>query len=971
MPDGDRIAAESTLDSLEAGTLPIRRLTNTLFRSLLELGMNPGGPTPSLQGYPRYADDRKPWTDLSEWGDSPSPRTDRSQDQDDLFRAMNRQMQRELQDSVFGSRGRDFESIGLGFAVPASLDTATLSDVSGSQLKAAAIGTARILGDLKFFQGRRAGRPNPPSRARKYLEALAQSWSVDSDSLVLTIQTMLRPVTDEWLLDFDELELHSSGHGATKCGACGRQHLAVFAGVCTYCQSTESTRTNAKASDTDYYLHLASLPTPPFRLHAEELTGQTDREDSQLRQAHFQDIFLHGEIEPVSAIDLLSVTTTMEAGVDIGSLQAVVMSNMPPMRFNYQQRVGRAGRRGDPLSFALTVCRGRSHDDYYFDHPKRITSEAPPQPTLTLDRPEILSRVLNAWVLSESFRKLRSESPEVDWGRNVHGEFGTTEDWPVWRNAVQEWIHNHSDSIRSAAQALALGTQHAHDQFATSARHIPDQIDELTTRITPYGDLSQYLAENGVLPMYGFPTSGRYIFLKPPKDPYPWPPRAVIDRPLDMAISTFAPGSELVKDKWLHTAIGIASYRPSGPYTKLEDNPFGQIERIQQCRMCNFLGVGGEFDDQIPDGPEAECPACGSPWPKFRTLNVAQPLGFVSDWKPRDYDGSFEWAPRASGARVSPDPASLTYDEVDNFTIRSGRGRSFQINDNGGKDFTFRPYGQGPDKKRWYDESYVDRLSNPTYLGDEERTYALGASNHTDVALIGLKQVHPYLDLAPFPNASRKAPWYSLGFALREGAARMLDIESRELKVGLRVSSFEPPEIFISDELANGAGFATYISKRDHFASLIKHTEEFFGELEDDPSHDCDTSCYDCLREYYNMPYHPLLDWRLARDMLLLGGYGTFTTEPWLEIERSLAHSLANEFGGQPEELPGPVWSATTAGGPRFIVCHPFESITRLGPRLAQAIAAAPPDDDGRSAVPVSSFDLTRRMGLIVVSNYE
>jgi ATP-dependent helicase YprA (DUF1998 family) len=79
-----------------------------------------------------------------------------------------------------------------------------------------------------------------------------------------------------------------------------------------------------------------------------------------------------------AALDLLSVTTTMEAGVDIGDLSAIVMANMPPTRFNYQQRVGRADRRGAPVAVALTVCRGRRHDEYYFDRPDLITNEPTP-----------------------------------------------------------------------------------------------------------------------------------------------------------------------------------------------------------------------------------------------------------------------------------------------------------------------------------------------------------------------------------------------------------------------------------------------------------------------------------------------------------------------------------------------------------------------------------------------------------------
>src|SRR5699024_9451667 len=111
----------------------------------------------------------------------------------------------------------------------------------------------------------------------------------------------------------------------------------------------------------------------------------------------------------------------------------VVMGNMPPTRFNYQQRVGRAGRRNSPLAVALTVCRGRSHDEYYFERPNRITNDPAPRPYLSFDREEIILRFIRHEVLRRAFLDLRKAAPDIAWTSNVHGAFGKTDDWPLIR----------------------------------------------------------------------------------------------------------------------------------------------------------------------------------------------------------------------------------------------------------------------------------------------------------------------------------------------------------------------------------------------------------------------------------------------------------------------------------------------------------------------------------------------------------
>jgi DEAD/DEAH box helicase/Helicase conserved C-terminal domain len=959
---GASAEAESRLTAALSRPPTITELSGVISGELLAMGMNPGGPSASLQQDPDRRDAPR-WTSLYDWAAvPPAPRGGLGPDQQSLRADIETSLLKELLEGFAGAR-RDFESLGLGWlALDDDLDDPGADPDSATGYARASLQT---LAGMRRFDGLRDGRDDVPARLRRMWEAIEHAGGPDVGELADIVARRWGSAVRDYVINPARVILRLPGSGAWRCPACRRQHLTVGCGRCTHCRRPLPAQPGPVQRGADYYSWKATNDDGRFRLHCAELTGQTDRLDAQSRQARFQGVFLdRGETELADGIDLLSVTTTMEAGIDIGALSAVVLGNMPPTRFNYQQRVGRAGRRDSPVAVALTVCRGRSHDEYYFNRPAAITNDPTPKPYLALGQEEIYYRSLRSEVLRLAMRdigpRLIADGIDLDLTANVHGAFGKVADWPVLRAALSDWLASEQAAVASAAQALANGTPFA-DRAGQAAAdcdaHLVTRIDEAVSSVAGHSDLSQRLAEQGILPMFGFPSSVRYLHLWNPTRAYPWPPAGTIDRDLAMAVAQFAPLSEIVRDGRVYPVVGVAAFVPVRPRPRPEADPLGPERIISTCRACSYL-------DETPAGAPpaaaagASCPRCGAGPDHYTSMPLREPLGFRAG-RSRDFDGNFSWTPRAVSVRALTDLDRLRPVPAASAVCYSGPGHRFVINDNRGDLFSFRQAGMGArDWGGYVSVAAIERELLPANAATGGPfSVAIGAVQPTDFLFLGparptdtaaglrlnLSNERQHSGVRD-PVDGRRGAWFSLAFLLRTAAAAYLDVQPLELTAGIYAGLADGTPAayaFIADTLENGAGFSSHLGEDAVLPELLSRIEVYLRELEaPDHARECSASCYRCLRDYGNMAYHALLDWRLARDLFaVLSGYDLHVDTA---AEASALGRWAASYGATP--LDGAPATVAVFDNPlrgKFVVVarHPLEASepALIAPRLAAA----------------------------------
>lgn len=695
--------------------------------------------------------------------------------------------------------------------------------------------------------------------------------------------------TDRWLVEEGAVTLVPAlDKRWYRCTACTFLAPVSWRNKCASCGKEQILAVNP---DSDAYLRarkdfwrkpverVLNLTERPQTLDVQEHTAQLAYRDTgaiesttESFERRFRDILLEGE----RAIDVLSCTTTMEVGVDIGSLIAVSMHNMPPSRHNYQQRAGRAGRRGSAVSSVLTFAQNNPHDAHLFEHPENLIAGRPSVHPVDVENSYLAARHVYAELLQEYFREATLSSRKA----NVFATLGRTKAFFEGTEAgtladLRNWLEHKRKGERAIARVDAWlpgktglsGRQCGKQLLAVLAGLAPKALGDLPA---DEEDLIEFLFANGVLPAYAFPRDLVALEIQRPGS------HETEQRPQQgarVALSEYAPGRTVVVNKRTYR-IGAVTAGTNANEVNRARPLFHHPGRYLQCANClNTMSPDIDVEGQ-------PCPVCAAS--SMAPITVIQPeVVWAQDGRPVDeFDDEQEYT-ETTLAQLPVPASDKAFDEPCRFGVRSevrfGRQVPLVIVNRGtitnGQPKGFRvcrdcghvPLGDAPF------EPHRRHYRLPPYVRPGDRchgqmeTVFLGYQFQTDVMLLRTQLSRPFASDIRDPDSAPqlRAACMSLSAALALTAADALEVDQRELEAGYRLRRTDAGESFVElfmyDSIAGGAGYSKAIG--EDFGDIFEMTLRRLADC------DCQTSCSRCLRTYQNRMNHSALDRRLGYEL--------------------------------------------------------------------------------------------------------